>query len=33
MEFELDVPPESNECRRQVSPTRAIALPLTAARV
>ncbi len=30
MEFELDVPPESNECRRQASPTRAIALPFTA---
>jgi signal transduction histidine kinase len=28
MEFELDVPPESHECRRHVSPTRAIALPL-----
>jgi signal transduction histidine kinase len=30
MEFELDVPPESHECRRHVSPTRAIALPLMA---
>ena len=34
MEFELDVAPESHECRRHVSPTRAIALPLmTSARV
>jgi signal transduction histidine kinase len=34
MEFELDVPPESHECRRHISPTRAIALPLmTSARV
>jgi signal transduction histidine kinase len=30
MEFELDVPPENHECRRYVSPTRAIALPFTA---
>ncbi len=30
MEFELDVPPERHACRRQVSPTRAIALPLMA---
>ena len=28
MEFELDVPPETHACRRHVSPTRAIALPL-----
>jgi signal transduction histidine kinase len=30
MEFQLDAPPENHECRRHVSPTRAIALPLTA---
>jgi signal transduction histidine kinase len=30
MEFELDVPPENHACRRHVSPTRAIALPLMA---
>lgn len=30
MEFELDAPADTHECRRHVSPTRAIALPLTA---
>jgi signal transduction histidine kinase len=30
MEFELEAPPETHQCRRHVSPTRAIALPLTA---
>jgi signal transduction histidine kinase len=30
MEFELEAPPDTHQCRRHVSPTRAIALPLTA---
>jgi signal transduction histidine kinase len=30
LEFQLDAPPENHQCRRYLSPTRAIALPLTA---